>query len=77
MNKNGNGYMDITGYDTSLDIAKRVNNAAVFKAKYLEMDYTDVEITFLTNSYMLSDGTLFVKYASTGRVITYPPDSFQ
>ena len=77
LSKSGLNYLDVTGFDTNMSIINRVDNAVKYKATSLEMNHTEVQVTFISQGSCLADGTIFANYLNSGNTITYPPTSFQ
>jgi hypothetical protein len=77
LSKNGLDYLDVTGFDTDMSIITRVDKVAKYKAVSLEMNHTEVQVTFISQGSTLADGTIFANYLDSGDTITYPPTSFQ
>lgn len=76
MSKKGMNFIDVTGFDTTLNVVGRVEKILKMKADRLEMAHTEVSVIMIGQSSMLADGTVFVNYLESGQTITYPPDSF-
>lgn len=74
--KNGKDYVDITGFDTSMDIVNRVEKAVKKKAHHHGMVHTEVQMFFVNGTYNIADGTIYANYLDSGHVITFPPSSF-
>ena len=75
--KSGRDYLDVTGFDTNMSIIDRVGRLTTQKAVALEMNHTEVQVTFISQGSSLADGTIFANYLGSGHTITYPPTSFQ
>ena len=74
--KNGKDYIDVTGFDTSMNIVSRVEKAVKKKAIHHRMIHTEVQLFFIHGSYNIADGTIYASYLDSGHVITFPPSSF-
>ena len=74
--KKGENHIDVTGFDTSMDIVERVGRVLRVKSCHLDMVHTEVEVIILPESYSLCDGTIFANYTDAGVTMTFPPDSF-
>ena len=76
ISKSGHKYIDVTGFDTSMDIVSRVEKVVKKKADSHDMLHTEVQLFFVNGTFNIPDGTIYANYIESGSIITFPPSSF-
>tara|TARA_B100001093_G_scaffold518393_1_gene603022 strand:- start:729 stop:1052 length:324 start_codon:yes stop_codon:yes gene_type:complete len=77
LNEGGDTHINITGYDTDLTISERVAKVAKHKGNVLDLEHTEVEVVFLTQTELIADGTIFMDYAECDITLIIPPWHFR